>query len=1080
MKKKVLLVLLVVLMVGILAFSVFACQPKDSGKNNGGTNNNNNGGNTGDNGGDGEKEISVEAGDMLDDLIGSIDETIKVVNTIKTEASVNAELYVDVTLDGKANNIKLSVAGSVDKDTNANNWALVQANVLGVEVALFAQQDSAGNEYLYFAQNVLNEKVKWSKLSQAESANLISGVPAEEFTDANENGVYDAGEAFVDANENEVYDGKKFGVVPALLDLIAGLEDAKFQKAEEFTDANKNGQWDGAEAFTDANGNKKWDEGEEYVDANGNKKYDEAEKYVDANGNKKYDTASMFGDGADVSDVIDEGLVGSIGIVGTIQGLGGLVGGLLFAPVEDNVIDTDKKGNQSTNLSIEEGDHSYGAALNIAGLTDLLSNEAIADLVSGLGDLSEYQGIADVAVPLLLGGNLNLSTFTFTPNKDKEGNLLIPDIRLYVDVNEDDTFGGVHLSYATADESVKVAFGLDNISFTAESAAAPAAVKNAVAGAEEFALNIGLDIEAEVIKGGYANLDLNVYPNVSILGFGADGYLDIDFSNLYAEAVLTYDAEVGWDWDSNTAITEPTEVVIAQYNADKLGNLYFDFSTVADMFGMSDRTYMLPLNLQEMYDSWAAPTAEVEVSNAGVADTVIGIVSTIINDKDADILGIIMDDVLGGTLLTDLLAEVEALAKFATISEEGVATLDLEGIINALIAKDGLIGESKEKIYYEEGKYIVLGEIAEDIATDKVLGTIAGLAGVTEDEIVALVAAFTGATLDKTDAYANMSISATGYAQDGIGATISAVLGKDDDTAEIKIGLNASIIDPEVEIEDKLSGNYEEVIFYDIVDGEFVPFSTNVSKDGGKLLLEGLKKIFNSISGTVDEKFTIATANTMYVTMVTEADTTAQQWVNYGFVDSMRFFVDASVGSTVTVSNVKNAEAAAQWIVNTQFGPMPQMDVAQLFAENNDAISFEVVGEGIMITVYAPAGEACVVSFTVEEPASEEPEVPAGPAATALVLNTEITTPNFVYGPTSTQNIYLYTYTAEADCTLTFSSDYADAWFSIPEVDFFGNTNGGEPLTDNQISLTAGQTVTIAVADWAYGTAGITFTATIA
>ena len=63
---------------------------------------------------------------------------------------------------------------------------------------------------------------------------------------------------------------------------------------------------------------------------------------------------------------------------------------------------------------------------------------------------------------------------------------------------------------------------------------------------------------------------------------------------------------------------------------------------------------------------------------------------------------------------------------------------------------------------------------------------------------------------------------------------------------------------------------------------------------------------------------------------------------------------------------------------------------------------------------------------------------------------------------------------------ISYSSDYADAWFSIPEVDFFGNTNGGEPLTDNQISLTAGQTVTIAVADWAYGTAGITFTATIA
>ncbi len=1023
MKKKVLLVLLVVLMVGILAFSVFACQPKDEGKNNGGTTNNNNGGNTGDNGDNGEKEISVEAGDMLDDLIGSIDETIKVVNTIDTKASVNAELYVDVTLDGVANNIKLNVAGSVDEDTNANNWALVQANVLGVEVALFAQQDSAGKVYLYFAQNVLNEEVKWSKLSQAENADLVSGT-----------------------------------VVPALLDLIAGLDEATFQKAEKFTDAN---------------GNKAWDEGE---------------AYEDANNNGQYDAASMFGDGADVSDVIDEGLVGSIGIVGTIQGLGGLVGGLLFAPVEDNVIDTDKKGNQSTNLSIEDGDHTYGAALNIAGLTDLLSNEAIADIVSGLGDLSAYQGVADVAVPLLLGGNLDLSDFTFTPNKDDNGNILIPDIRLYVDVNEDDTFGGVHLSYATADESIKVAFGLDNISFKAESAAVPAAVKNAVKDAEEFALNIGLDIEAELLQGGYANLDLNVYPNVSILGFGEDKYLDIDFSNLYAEVVLTYDEEVDWDWANNTAITETKEVVIAQYNADGAENIIFDYATVSGVFGnWSEDVFMIPVGLQAKYDNWAAPKAEVEASNAGVADTVIGIVSTIINDKNADILGIIMDDVLGGTLLTDLLAEVEALADFATISEEGVATLDLEGIIKAIIAEDGLIGESEETIYIGETE-IVLGEIAADIATDKVLGTIAGLAGVTEADIIGLVYDFTKATLDAEDAYANMSISASAFAKDGIGATISAVLGGDGNTTEIKIGLNANIIENVTEYEDVLgAADYVAKDYAIAGETDFATVSTDTSKDGGAYLIDCLKSLFNFIVS--DEKFELDTLNYFYYNAVTtqsyeDAGNMIMVTVDGGtygyYFGYANFVVEAPVGYTINVYSYDESVISVTPFISSGMG-RPQPGTAVLFAETNYEASFEVEAEGgMMLLVEGVEGAYTQVSFYIEAPAEDEPEVPAGPAATALVLNTEITTPNFVYGPTSTQNIYLYTYTAEADCTLTFSSDYEDAWFSIPEVDFFGNTNGGEPLTDNQISLTAGQTVTIAVADWAYGTAGITFTATIA
>ena len=212
MKKKLLLVLLVVLMVGILAFSVFACQPKDDGKKDPGKKPSDE---------PTEEEIvDVKAGPMFNALFDSIDNTIKVVNDIKDEASVSADLYVDVLADGKTYNVDLSISGSIDTGTKANNWALVTANVLGVEIGLFAEETSEGKEYLYLGQNILNKDVVWSKLSQAESAELLGGkaVPAllglvagldgEEYTDANGNGKYDVGEEFVDVNGNNTWDSK--------------------------------------------------------------------------------------------------------------------------------------------------------------------------------------------------------------------------------------------------------------------------------------------------------------------------------------------------------------------------------------------------------------------------------------------------------------------------------------------------------------------------------------------------------------------------------------------------------------------------------------------------------------------------------------------------------------------------------------------------------------------------------------------------------------------------------------------------------------------------------------------------------
>ena len=168
MKKKILLVLLVVLMVGILAFSVFACNDKNK-KDPSKTPATN------------TPEEPEEPDDtdyfslMIDDVIAAIDNTVANVNDIDTAASVNAEIYVDVVVGEESYNVKLNVAGSIDKDAASKNWALVEADILGVKVSLFAVNNGEVED-LYVAQNILNEDVVWSKLSQFEEANVLSGL----------------------------------------------------------------------------------------------------------------------------------------------------------------------------------------------------------------------------------------------------------------------------------------------------------------------------------------------------------------------------------------------------------------------------------------------------------------------------------------------------------------------------------------------------------------------------------------------------------------------------------------------------------------------------------------------------------------------------------------------------------------------------------------------------------------------------------------------------------------------------------------------------------------------------------------
>ena len=983
MKKKVLLVLLVVLMVGILALSVFACNKQpDPPKNPDPKPPVDDGGDLG---------VNVDAGPMLNDLIDSVNNTIKVVNTIEDKASVNAELYVDVVLAGENGaettyNVDLKIAGSIDNGNNANNWALVTANVLDtVEIGLFAEVTSAGKEYLYLGQNILNKEFTWSKLSQAQDAKLV---------------------------QDKVLD--------AVFGLVADLEEAKFAADDE--------------TFK----------------------------------------------GADVSDTIDSGLLNKIGIINTIKGLGGTIGGLLFAPIEgiNTVVDNE------TDLSSANG---YAARLNIEQLSGVISG--VMPMLGGLlGDvnLAEYQPIVDMVVPLILGGNLDLTTLTFTPIEGA-----IPDIRLLVDINEDNTFGGVHLSYESEKNGIYVGFGLDNISFTNKSSKASSNAPDGVEDAEELAINLGLDIELDAITNGYANIDLNVYPNVS-LGFDDDGYLAIDFSNLYAEVVLSYDDN---DYDNEgNEIKVPTSKVIAQYNADGNEDLVIDLDTVAGRFDTYAGTYKVPVDLSKKYAQFieseknkgAIDESAPEVQNAGLVDDIIGIVGKL-TAENADIVGVIMD--AAGKIGT-IIEEVSALAQF--ITEDG--TIDVEGLILALIDDEGLIGESEKAVfgmYTGEGSEQEDVALAEIMAPDAVLGNIAALVNaivyensgseatyeewaaganlLTVDEIIGLVADFTGATLNAENAYANMEASASAYWQDGIGASISAVLGGDDATGEIKLAISANIIANNPEIE---AIEYNEYVGSAIVGNEIITVSNDTSKDGGARLLNAVKKIFNSIIS--DDQFHLDTFDEYWGTVVTDNYSEVGDG-SYAFKEDgfgMSFVItaqNAPEGSTVTIVNANNALSVAAMVMDTNYMPARPVpgtpveiadlyDVAEFTVEGSDGFMFYVLGT-----------EATVVEIEVSV---QKPIVIPEPDAVALVIG-ENTTPAFVAGTSMMDpgvDTYLYTYTATEDCTLVFT--YDEESFIIGTAEY--NAMGGNymvymPYEDGEVTLTAGQTILIGVGNARWG-----------
>lgn len=170
MKKKTLIVLLVLLLVGVLAFTAFACKKKEPTDN---------GGNGGTKPGPQEPTDEPKIDAALEGIVASVNELAKVIVDIDDAASVSATIFLNAKTTGTDDDLdiglEVKLSASMDGSASAKNWALIEVKDSALNknvVSLYAVSESDG-EYLYLGQPLTASTFKWSKLSQAKGAGLI-------------------------------------------------------------------------------------------------------------------------------------------------------------------------------------------------------------------------------------------------------------------------------------------------------------------------------------------------------------------------------------------------------------------------------------------------------------------------------------------------------------------------------------------------------------------------------------------------------------------------------------------------------------------------------------------------------------------------------------------------------------------------------------------------------------------------------------------------------------------------------------------------------------------------------------------
>ena len=177
MKRKPLIVLLVLLLVGILAFTVFACNNNQNGGQNNNNNNNNNDDDDDDNNGnEDEEEITYEIAEALPKLVTGIDKVAAKVADVNEGKAAYLGADINLVLGVTAEEVKaidlnlgLSLKVSVDQDDSANSWALIGLTSGGDEIAQIYLAVEGGKEHIY-VKEALTGASNWKLISVLDTA----------------------------------------------------------------------------------------------------------------------------------------------------------------------------------------------------------------------------------------------------------------------------------------------------------------------------------------------------------------------------------------------------------------------------------------------------------------------------------------------------------------------------------------------------------------------------------------------------------------------------------------------------------------------------------------------------------------------------------------------------------------------------------------------------------------------------------------------------------------------------------------------------------------------------------------------
>lgn len=588
MKRKTLIVLLVLLLVGILAFTVFACNDKKPPNNPG----------TDTPGGDGpgpddenppedETYAIVEA---LPKLVTGLDKVAATVGDINEgkAAYLGADIGLNfgVTADGLdvAADLDLSLKVSVDEDTATNNWALIGLKSDNKEVAqLFIHAEEKNKEVIYIKE-ALTGNDNWKRLSVLDTSDSdLTGLfttPGGVEPDANYN---DEGVAGFDTETgyHHVYSGGLIGRLFGLIDVMT-------------------------------NGTKV---GEEYMFAKPVYK-------TEGTGDDEHEVFVGYAPegGAPVIDFTADSPIGDLEImegssINDIVGLVGLLGetvdGALHAEAYDN-------GNR------------YVATLNRAGIGDLIGG------LTGtfdLGDLVKTLEKLNPVLRLVLGMEVKDGKFDVLKYDDPDDAPVL-DIEFSVDP-ETAALTDLSIDFSNGDiegMGIKLGLALSNIVLSNKSKAP----ETETAGVEDLGIN--LDLEAKLPAWPKAaTIAVSIDPK-AVIGFDSDGYVQVDLSGIAGHATFNGDliAEYTTNGDQKGfAITlKPVYEFIAK---DQTGDL-------------RDQVYFIPCDLESIINNAIKPSAPASaetIQNAALADenklsgTLGTLIETIqaLSQPNADILG---------------------------------------------------------------------------------------------------------------------------------------------------------------------------------------------------------------------------------------------------------------------------------------------------------------------------------------------------------------------------------------------------------------------------------------------------------